>query len=104
MLDSMPLFVVNRKRLWPDDERLRVRATNQEMERSPKKAGLSPERASDFDRKFQLLNEAMQKNMQLTQQYKELKSNMLRELSGGCSQGATRGEKVLALVAPDWSL
>lgn len=49
------------------------------MERSPKKAGLSPERANDFDRKFQLLNEAMQKNMQLTQQYKELKSNMAKE-------------------------
>ena len=49
------------------------------MERSPKKAGLSPERASDFDRKFQLLNEAMQKNMQLTQKYKELKSNMAKE-------------------------
>lgn len=49
------------------------------MGRSPKKAGLQPERAADFDRKFQLLNEAMQQNMQLTQQYKALKDNMAKE-------------------------
>ena len=32
----------------------------EELDRSPKKAGLQPERAADFDRKFALLNEAMQ--------------------------------------------
>ena len=53
----------------------------EEMQRSPKKAGLNPERAKDFDRKFELLNEAMQQNMQLTQQYKALKDNMAKEQS-----------------------